>query len=88
VFISVCLIFNHNLLNIILTSSVCASFTNLFNLFISNSNYVKFGTALTRARCKTPVKFEIHWTNSSRDMRITDTHTHTSRQTDVPVIYI
>ena len=71
---SECLFLNHNLLS--------ASFTDIFNniFCISNPNNVKLDTALTRARSKTPVKFEIHRTNGSRDMRITHTHTQTERR--------
>jgi len=44
---------------------MCASITDIFtDIFcISNPNNVKLGTALTRARSKTLVKFEIHRTN-------------------------
>ena len=58
-------------------------FNDIFS--ISHPNNVKLGTALTRDRSETPVKFEIHRTNGSRDMQLTDRQT--DRQTDIPVIY-
>jgi len=56
---------------------MCGSFSNIFNdiFCISNPNNVKLGTALTCAHSKTLVKFEIHRTKGSRDMRLTDRHT-------------
>jgi len=61
---------------------MCASFTDIFkDIFcISNPNNVKLGTALTHARSKTPVKFEMHRTNGSRDIRLTDRQTNRQTQ--------
>jgi len=42
---------------------------------ISNPNNVKLCSALTRARRKTSVKFEIHRTSCLRDFQLTDRHT-------------